>query len=80
MRNLTKSAVDPDIIELKQVLDGLRSGIDNDLDVIQDAITALNRDPPKVSTAKKVLEQALESMKKKLDTAKAKQVKILGRL
>lgn len=79
MRNLTAALNDPDSMELKQLLAKVISGVEKDLDILQDAQTALSRDPAKVNVARSLLGQTIESIRKKLQSAKSAQKKLEAR-
>lgn len=65
MKNLTVSSkeVHPaDFMEMKQLLGKVLNEVDTELIALRDILTALNRTPPRVDLAKKLLDQSIASI------------------
>lgn len=65
MKNLTvpsKEVHPADFMEMKQLLGKVLHEVDQQNEILRDILTALNRTPPRVDLAKKLIDQAIASL------------------
>lgn len=76
MKNLTLAAENPEVTELRQLLSKTLNGVSQDVDILQDVVTALSREPPRVDLAKRLLDQTIQSIKLRMESTKKAQKQI----